>query len=160
MDRTHRLTISGPQTSQGNELKPLMISRAPINPKRIRRIGNQTFAFIPHRFLRDGFLASLTPNERGLYLFLVLAADRQGISFYAYDRICSALELTLDDYIAARNALIDKDLVAFDGRRFQVLSLPPRPVEPPSRPLRSTDDFESHDPATIRQILADAPFNK
>jgi hypothetical protein len=137
-----------------------MISRKPINPKRVRRIGKQTFAHVPHRFLRDGFLASLTPNERGLYLFLLLAADRNGLSFYAYDRICSVLELTLDEYIAARNALIDKDLVAFDGRRFQVLSLPKAPVEPPARPLRSQTDFEDHDPATIRRIVEDAPFSK
>jgi len=137
-----------------------MISRKPINPERIRRIGDGTFAFVPHRFLRDGFLASLTPSERGLYLFLVLAADRNGISFYGYERICSVLELTTEDYIAARNALVDKELLAFDGRRFQVLSLPPVPVEPESKPLRSRADFENLDPATIHQIVADAPFNR
>jgi hypothetical protein len=140
-----------------------MISRTPINPERIRRIGNGTFAFLPHRFLRDGFLASLSPNERSLYLFLILAADRNGISFYGYERICSILELCIEEYIAARNALIAKDLLAFDGRRFQVLSLPPLPVEPESKPLRSQSDFENHDPATIHQIVSDAadtPFNK
>ena len=134
------------------------ISRKPIVLERVRHIGEQTFAFIPHRFLRDGFLASLSPKECSLYLFLVLAADRNGISFYAYDRICSVLELTLDNYIAARNALIDKDLVAFDGRRFQVLSLPAAPVEPPASPLRAQADFEEHDPATIRQIIEGSLF--
>ena len=39
-------------------------------------------------FLMDGFLASLNPMEILLYLFLVLASDRNGISFYAYDAIC------------------------------------------------------------------------
>ena len=52
-----------------------MISRAPIVSDRVRRIGGHSFAFIPHRFLRDGFLASLTPHERSLYLFLVLEAE-------------------------------------------------------------------------------------
>lgn len=133
-----------------------MISRAPLDSARVRRIGGQTFAFVPHRFLQDGFLASLSHEERSLYLFLVLAADRCGLSFYGYDRICSVLELTLDQYLAARNGLIDKDLVAFDGRRFQVLELPPQPVRSAPRPLRSTVDFEDHDPATIRRLLADA----
>lgn len=129
------------------------VSREPILPQRVRRIGDESFAFVPHRFLRGGFLSSLDPEERGLYLFLVLAADRNGLSFYGYDRICSALELTLEQYIEARNGLIDKDLVAFDGRRFQVLSLPATPVEPPCRPLRSRAELEDHDPATIRHLI-------
>src|SRR5262245_39109558 len=102
----------------------IMISRAPLLPDRIRRIDGQSFAFLPHRFLRDGFLCSLLPDEQRLYLFLVLAADRTGISFYSGDRICSILEMVLDDYIEARNGLLAKDLLAFDGTRFQVLSLP------------------------------------
>lgn len=57
-----------------------MVSRAPIVPDRVRRIGGCSFAFILHRFLRDGFLASLSSDERSLYFFLVLAADRNGIS--------------------------------------------------------------------------------
>lgn len=133
-----------------------MIERNPIMPSRIRRIRDGSFAFIPHRFLRDGFLATLTSDELALYLFLVLAADRNGISFYAYDRICSVLELRLDDYIAARNALIDKDLVAFDGTRFQVLSLPSNPVQPPSKPLLTDADHQKHDPATVRRLILDS----
>ena len=133
-----------------------MNGRAPLDPARVRRIGGRSFAFVPHRFLQDGFLASLSHEERSLYLFLVLAADRCGLSFYGYDRICSVLELTLDQYLAARNGLIDKDLVAFDGRRFQVLELPAEPRRPVSRTLRSTADFEDHDPATVRRLLLDA----
>lgn len=130
-----------------------MTARAPIRPDRVRRIGDQTFAFIPHRLLRGGFLASMTPAERSLYLFLVLAGDRDGLSFYGYDRICSVLETTLDDYIHARNGLIDQDLIAFDGTRFQVLSLPVEPVTPPSEPLHTSRDLEDRDPASIRQCI-------
>jgi hypothetical protein len=133
-----------------------VISRGPLDPARVRRIGGRSFAFLPHRFLQDGFLASLSHDERSLYLFLVLAGDRCGVSFYGYDRICSVLEMTLDQYLAARNGLIDKDLVAFDGRRFQVLELPPQPVRSAPRPLRSTADFEDHDPAAVRRLLVDA----
>ena len=130
-------------------------SRAPIVPDRVRRIDGG-FAFVPNRFLHDGFFAQLTHVERSLYCFLVLAADRDGISFYAYDRICATLGVTLDDYLVARNALVDMDLVAFDGTRFQVLSLPPRPCLRPRPPLRTEDDLERDDPATIRQIIRDA----
>ena len=128
------------------------ISRAPICPARIRDTRGG-FAFIPGRFLHAGFFASLHHRERSLYLFLVLAADRNGVSFYSQDRISSLLELPLDEYIAIRDSLIAKDLIAFDGLRFQVLSLPPAPLFPPRRPLVTREDFEDSDPATIRSLL-------
>lgn len=126
--------------------------RTPPRPDRIRRIEGG-FAFVPNRFLHDGFFASLSHAERSLYFFLVLAGDRNGVSFYAYDRICDALELTPDEYLLVRNSLIDKDLIAFDGSRFQVLSLPSAPIVPTRRSLVTPEDFEEHDPATIRHIV-------
>ena len=130
-----------------------MISRKPIIPGRLRRINGQGFSFIPHRFLREGFFATLGANERSLYFFLVLAGDRNGISFYHYDTICALLHLPLHLYLEARNALIHKDLIAFDGTRYQVLSLPAQPIQPPSQPLRTQQDFDEHDPATIRHLI-------
>ena len=129
------------------------ISRTPIVPERVRSINGQSFAFLPHRFLRDGFLSSISPDELRLYLFLVLAADRNGISFYSYERICSLLEIDTDQYIEARNGLIDKDLLAFDGTRFQILSLPDKPSWKRSRALRTARQLETSDPATVRQIV-------
>lgn len=132
-------------------MAPPRINRSPILAARVRRIEG-SFAFLPHRFLRGGFFASLTKNELALYLFLVLAADRDGLSFYHYDRICSILEIDPDAYLDARNGLLEKDLIAFDGSRFQVLSLPEQARFPAREPLRTADDLESHDPATIRQL--------
>ena len=132
-----------------------VVQRAPPRPDRIRRPAGG-FAFVPNRFLHEGFFASLDHVERSLYFFLVLAGDRNGVSFYGPDRICAALEISLDDYIAARNGLIRKDLVAFDGARFQVLSLPPAPVLEATPPLVTDDDFEAHDPATIRRIVRES----
>ena len=102
-----------------------MIRKKILNPERIRCIDGG-FSFIPHRLLTDGFIAALNPRELLLYFFLILAGDRNGLSYYAYDSICSLLCLSLDQYIEARNALIEKDLIAFDGTLFQVLSLPER----------------------------------
>ena len=107
-----------------------MIKKRVLNPDRIRRIS-RGFSFIPHRFLIDGFLAALDQPETLLYLFLVLASDRLGLSFYSYDKICTLLLLSLDQYIQARNGLIKKDLIAFDGTVYQVLELPSNP--PPCR---------------------------
>jgi hypothetical protein len=132
--------------------KPPLMLREPIQPDRVRAIDG-SFAFVPHTFLRRGFFAALTASERDLYFFLLLAADRRGVSFYHYDSICAALECSLDDYLAARNGLIDKDLIAFDGTRFQVLSLPDKLRSRTSSSLRHGDDMEAHDPATIRRLI-------
>ena len=105
-----------------------MIQRRVLNVERVRRIDGG-FSFIPHRFLTGGFLASLNQKELLLYLFLIVASDRHGLSFYSYDTICSLLQLTLDQYIEARDGLIEKDLIAFDGTVFQVLALPSKPKQ-------------------------------
>jgi hypothetical protein len=65
-------------------------------------IGGQSFAFLPHRFLRDSFLPSLTPDKLRLYVFLIPATDRNDISFYPVQRIRCALEMPINDYIKAR----------------------------------------------------------
>jgi hypothetical protein len=49
--------------------------------------------------------------------------------------------------------LIEKDLLAFDGRMFQVLSLPEAPVSTASKPLRPGPEMADQDPATIHQLI-------
>jgi len=113
-----------------------MIKKKVLNPKRVRKI-NGGFSFIPHRFILDGFLAALGQKELLLYLFLVIVSDRNGVSFYSYDAICTLLSLDLDEYIASRDSLIEKDLIAFDGTLFQVLFLPQSPPDPQKKENQS-----------------------
>ena len=124
-----------------------MLTKRIINTDRVRKIA-RGFSFIPHRFLADGFLTSLDREEILLYLFLVLAGDRYGLSCYSYDAICTLIQINLDEYIAARDGLIEKNLIGFDGRIFQVLSLPPRPTVK----LKLMDDGDE-DPALAAQII-------
>ena len=105
-----------------------MIQKKLLCPDRVRKIRG-SFAAIEHRFLRDGFWMDLSHDELLLYILLVLVADRNGLSYYSYDKLCSLLHFTVDDYLQARNALIDLDLLAFDGTLFQVLSLPEKPTK-------------------------------
>ena len=116
-----------------------MIKKKILHPKRVRKIKGG-FSFIPHRFILDGFLAALGQKELLLYLFLVIVSDRNGVSFYSYDAICTLLSLDLDEYIASRDSLIEKDLIAFDGTLFQVLSLPHSPPAPQQKENRSPLD--------------------
>jgi hypothetical protein len=130
-----------------------MIQKQPLISQRIRKI-NGSFAWIGHEFLRRGFWNTLTHHELLLYLFLVIIGDRNGLSFYSFDKLCSLLSIDTDEYIEARNALIDKDLIAFDGYLFQVLSLPETLTLRPDQLLLSQEKMARHDPATIHQIVA------
>ncbi|MBW2634568.1 MAG: hypothetical protein JRE14_10690 [Deltaproteobacteria bacterium] len=47
------------------------------------------------------------------------------------------VKINLDEYIAARDSLIEKDLIAFDGTLFQVLSLPRKQPDLQKRKDRS-----------------------
>jgi hypothetical protein len=129
-----------------------MIQKKPLINDRIRSI-NGSFAWISHQFLRQGFWSDLTHDELLLYLLLVMVGDRQGLSYYSFDKICSLLAISTDEYICARNALIDKDLIAFDGHLFQVLSLPENFVSKPYAPITTREEMIRRDPGTIHQIL-------
>ena len=153
---------SSNQTKKGkprSKTKPRSIEAHPLEPDRIRKITG-SFAFIEHRFLHDGFWGSLDHHQLLLYLFLIIVADRNGLSYYSYDKICTLLRISVDEYILARNALIDYDIIAFDGYLFQVLSLPEEVTRPVSKALKTRKQMEAHDPATIRQLTLDAFWQK
>jgi hypothetical protein len=134
-----------------NLMEVVMKSKSLILPER-KRVLAPPFAWVDRRFLLNGFLAALTPQENLLYFFLVLAADRDGLSFYNYDKICQLLTLAVDDYIQARNGLIDKKLIAFDGRQFQVLALPKIPVQ--STPPHVRERETEKEAQVLEEVLA------
>ncbi len=129
----------------------IVVNKKLLNPIRVRKIQG-SFAFLEHRFLRQKFFENLTQHELLLYLFLLLASDRQGISYYSYDRICSITGITLDEYICARNGLIDTDLLAFDGFFFQILSLPTHAVIR-NQPLPPGEAVRGGDPVQVFDLL-------
>jgi hypothetical protein len=99
-------------------------------PQSIRAIG-KSFAWLDHRLLRNGFLKVMTLPEHSLYLFLVLAADRDGVSFYRQEKICDALGLGFSEFRQIRRRLIDLNLIAFapyhdhtPNGYYQVLPVP------------------------------------
>lgn len=98
-----------------------------LDHHRIRKNHNG-FGFIPHRFLRDGFLSSLKKEEAFLYLFYVLAADRYGVSFYGDRRICNVLGFSESELNRVRDGLAHKDLICRDDPLCQLLELPDQPV--------------------------------
>jgi len=103
-----------------------------LHHDRLRKIEG-SFSWIDHRFITGGFLQDLSTIEILLYLFLVTVSDRNGISFYHDDRVCSLLKIPLTSLGEAREGLIMRSLIAYEPPIYQVLSLPPHPVNPPTR---------------------------
>jgi hypothetical protein len=105
--------------------------RAIPRPEDIRKIEG-SFAWLDHRLLREGHLQRLTLEDLGVYVFLVLAADRTGCSFYNHEKISLALGLSWEKFQDSRQRLIERDFIAFepfhpgdaDGY-YQVLRVPP-----------------------------------
>jgi hypothetical protein len=89
--------------------KPLPL----LVPQRIRKVPN-SFAWIDHRLRSEGFLERLRPEDLGLYLFLALAADRNGLSCWRLDRIQRAVPC-FDRHALwdARRRLAELDLLAY-----------------------------------------------
>lgn len=98
-----------------------------LNASRVRKIQG-SFSWIDHIFITGGFLRDLSAVEILLYFFLVTVSDRNGISFYRDDKICSLLKIGLVSLGEARDVLVSKSLLAYEYPIYQVLSLPPKPV--------------------------------
>jgi hypothetical protein len=81
-------------------------------PETIRKIDG-SFAWIDHRLLREGYLPVMTHQDQALYLFLVLAADRNGVSFYRKEKICDILSLDFQQFEVARDRLIEINLMVY-----------------------------------------------
>ena len=94
-----------------------------LNRSRIRKITGG-FGFIPHKFNQQGYLSKLESNALLLYFFLILVADKNGVSFYSDPKVCRMLNLTDDELTVARTGLIELDLIAFVSPVYQVLELP------------------------------------
>ena len=95
--------------------------RHPVDPTRLRTLPRH-FAWIDHRLRAR--LRELSLEEIALLVFLHLAADRHGLSFWADASIARQLGLREGAMIQARFHLVAKDLIAYRYPLYQLLPLP------------------------------------
>lgn len=93
---------------------------APVDPTRVRTLPRH-FAWLDHR-LRDR-LHELSLEAIALLVFLHLAADRTGCSFWADATIAKKLGLREGDVIQARYQLVAQGLAAYRYPLYQLLPL-------------------------------------
>lgn len=114
--------------------------KLPVLVPQRRRCVPESFAWLDHRLRADGWLQQFEPADFALYLFLVLAADRDGLSCWRLDRIERAVPC-FDRHALwdARDRMVQQDLIAYRPWRphnvdgcYQVLSIPPAKPTPSS----------------------------
>ncbi len=114
-----------------------MIEKHLLRPQRQRRIP-PSFSWVDHRLVRQEYLPRAGHSSWALYLFLVTVADVQGLSYYSDASLGRHLHLDPVQLSAARQQLIDLDLIAYRKPLYQVLSLPEEtPVAPVTESPRS-----------------------
>jgi len=103
-----------------------MINKHLLRPDRLRRIP-PSFSWVDHRLVRHHYLPRADHSAWALYLFLLTVADAQGLSYYSERAIGQHLRMHSVTLSAARQQLVQADLIAYQKPLYQVLALPEDP---------------------------------
>jgi hypothetical protein len=94
-----------------------------LRPERLRQIPEQ-FSWVDQALVQQHFIDRCEACSAALYLFLVTVSDAQGLSYYGAATLARRLRLSDEQFAAARQQLIDLDLIAYRSPLYQVLALP------------------------------------
>lgn len=122
-------------------------SKRVLYPERLRRVPRQ-FSWVDQRLVRDGYLDRCDARAAALYLFLVTVADAQGLSYFGEPTLMQRLHLQAAELHAARERLVELQLLAYQTPLYQVLELPV------SRPAAAAPATHTRDRDTARAHLA------
>lgn len=103
-----------------------MITKHLLRPDRLRHIP-PSFSWVDHRLVRHQYLPRADHSAWTLYLFLLTVADVQGLSYYSDRAIGRHLKMDSVALSAARQQLVQADLIAYQKPLYQVLALPEDP---------------------------------
>jgi hypothetical protein len=94
-----------------------------LRPERLRQVPQQ-FSWVDQALVQQHFIDRCEAHSAALYLFLVTVSDAQGLSYYGAPTLARRLRLSDEQFAAARQQLIDLDLIAYRSPLYQVLALP------------------------------------
>jgi hypothetical protein len=106
-----------------------------LRPERLRQVPEQ-FSWVDQAFVQQHFIDRCEARSAALYLFLVTVSDSQGLSYYGACTLSRRLRLSQEQLGAARQQLIELDLIAYRSPLYQVLALPGTVAAP--HPARRT----------------------
>ena len=94
-----------------------------LRPERLRQVPEQ-FSWVDQALVQQHFIDRCEARSAALYLFLITVSDAQGLSYYGAPTLARRLRLSDEQFAAARQQLIDLDLIAYRSPLYQVLALP------------------------------------
>ncbi len=94
-----------------------------LRPERLRQVPEQ-FSWVDQALVQQHFIDRCEARSAALYLFLITVSDVQGLSYYGASTLARRLRLSDEQFAAARQQLIELELVAYRSPLYQVLALP------------------------------------
>ena len=94
-----------------------------LRPERLRQVPEQ-FSWVDQALVQQHLIDRCDARAAALYLFLITVSDAQGLSYYGAATLARRLHLGDEEFTAARQQLIELELIAYQAPLYQVLALP------------------------------------
>jgi hypothetical protein len=124
-----------------------------LRPERLRQVPQQ-FSWVDQALVQQHFIDRCEAHSAALYLFLVTVSDAQGLSYYGASTLARRLRLSDEQFAAARQQLIELELIAYRSPLYQVLALPESVAAP--RPVRRAPANTDGPPVSLATLLQQA----
>lgn len=125
--------------------------KQPLRPERLRQVPEQ-FSWVDQALVQQHLIDRCEARSAALYLFLVTVSDAQGLSYYGASTLARRLRLSQEELGAARQQLIELDLIAYRSPLYQVLALQGTVAAP--HPARRTPAIGRNVAATDGQLVS------
>lgn len=112
------------------------MDKYPLDPARIRHLPPR-FSWLDQRLVADTHLRRCSRSAQGLYLFLAVISDSQGLSYYSDRSIRQHLDMEQCELNQARHQLIELALLLYEHPLYQLLSLDPDKSDSRQRTARA-----------------------
>ena len=122
----------------------MQVRKRLLCPERERQTPRQ-FSWVDQQLVSQRHLERCSAGAWGLYLFLVAAGDRQGLSYYSDVSACSLLTLSNGELEQLRAELCATGMIAYHKPLYQVLSLMPQAAR--------RDDSGRGEPVAVAEVL-------
>jgi len=129
------------------------INKQLLRPERQRQVPAQ-FSWVDQALVQQHFIDRCEARSAALYLFLVTVSDAQGLSYYGASTLARRLHLSDEQFAAARQQLIELELIAYRSPLYQVLALPGTAAAP--RPARRAPATAGGQPVSLATLLQQA----